>query len=223
MFRRLDHRNPGALHARAAALVCAALAVLVLGGSSVARAGGFGISVTLPAPEVREREKDAVLVLTAAGCHGPGATISATAEGLVNGQRRSIKLTLTPLPSLAVGENNALNFPRYAMKRQWLAEGTWVLALNATAAPRTFNNKTIRVQSHVLLPLGPNGSLENLPTYPVSAPPGVRVEAWQRSLRVQHMFGSPAEEAKTLNALLTKTAKGPLTTAAASNVNRVAP
>lgn len=214
MFRRLDYRNPGALHARAAALACAALAVLVVGGSSRARAGGFGISAALPSPEVREREKDAVLVLTAIGCHGPGATVSATAEGLVNGQRRSIKLTLTPLPAPATAENNAPDFPRFTVKRQWPAEGTWVLALNATAAPQTFNNKTWRLQSHVLLPLGPNGSLENLPTYG-AAPQGVTLEAWQQPFRVQYVSGSPAQNAKALNALLIKTAKSPLVTAAA--------
>ena len=117
MFLKLRRGDTGSLHARAAALVFAALAVLVAGGPSAARAGGFGISAALPSPEVREREKDAVMVLTAIGCHGPGATISATAEGLVNGQRRSIKLTLTPLPSPATAENNAPDFPRYAVKR----------------------------------------------------------------------------------------------------------
>ena len=213
MFRRLDHRNPGALHARAAALVCAALAVLVLGGSSVARAGGFGISAALPSPDVRERDKDAVLVLTAAGCHGPGATIFATAEGLVNGQRRSIKLALTPLHAPATADKNTPDFPRYIVKRQWPAEGTWVLALNATAAPRTFNGKTMSVQSHALLPLGLGGSLENLPTYKTT--PGVTAEAWKQTLRVQYVSGSPAQHAKALNALLAKTAKAPLVTAAA--------
>jgi len=224
MFCRLFRRgSTGTLQARAAAaIVLAALAVLVAGGSSsVAWAGGFGISATLPAPEVREREKDAVLVLTAAGCHGPGATISATAEGLVNGQRRSINLALTPLSAPATGEKNAPDFPRYAVKRQWPAEGTWVLALNATAAPRTFNGKTFRAQCHALLPLGLRGSLENLPTYGATA--GVTGDAWQQALRVQYENGSPAQHAKALNALLAKTAKAPVVTAAASNANRAAP
>lgn len=134
MFRRLCRRSAGALHARAAVLVFTTLAVFVVGGSRGARAGGFGIFATLPSPEVLERDKNAVLVLTAMGCHGPGATISATAEGLVNGQRRSVKLTLTPLPSPVATEGNAPAFPRFAVKRQWPAEGTWVLALHARGA-----------------------------------------------------------------------------------------
>ncbi len=64
---------------------------------------------------------DAVLVVHAYSCHAPtGAAVTARAEGLVDGRRRSIplKLTRTGQPGI------------YEVRRQWPARGSWVLTFS---------------------------------------------------------------------------------------------
>jgi len=218
MFRT-SHDAGGRLRSRRRRLrlsgfAAVAAALLVTAFAPFARAGGFGIQVSLPLPEATGPEKDAALILTAIGCHGPGATISATAEGLVGNERRSVPLTLVALPLPTGGDRTSPAFPRYALTRQWPTrqQGTWVLVLNATAPPHTFQGKTYRARSTALLPLGPGGSTENLPTYGntpdvAQTPPNV-AQILRRTLRVQYLHGSPAENAKAVGALLTKLARG---------------
>ncbi len=89
------------------------LAVVLM---AAALPGGFALRVERPA------QGDAVALVRADGCHQPSqAKVSGTAEGLVDGQRRSVKLKLT-----SVGEGV------YTVARQWPAEGTWVLAVTGT-------------------------------------------------------------------------------------------
>ena len=143
---------------RAAATTLFALA-LTLCGALEARAGGFAIDVEAP-PASEARYKDAVLLVRPVGCHGPGATVKATAEGIVNGQRKSIPLTLTSVAR----DNSAVKatrhaFETFALKRQWPAQGAWVLAITATAPPQTHNGQTYRAQCHVLVELKPGGAV----------------------------------------------------------------
>jgi hypothetical protein len=57
---------------------------------------------------------------TAGGFHDPAAAkVTATAVGVVNGERRTIPLELKPL-----GEPGA-----YALSQQWPKEGKWVIQL----------------------------------------------------------------------------------------------
>jgi hypothetical protein len=59
-----------------------------------------------------------VAVIKAVGCHDPAtAKVTATAIGVVNGERRTIPLELKPL-----GEPGA-----YALSQQWPKEGKWVI------------------------------------------------------------------------------------------------
>ena len=91
---------------------------LFLAGMAHALLGGFGVAVTLPPADA----KDAVLVIEPIGCHGPGAAVTAHAEGVVNGARKTIQLTLSPMPKQA---------DKYLVRRQWPVEGKWVLVFSA--------------------------------------------------------------------------------------------
>jgi hypothetical protein len=113
---------------------------LLLAFSSSALAGGFQLSVETPSSSSDPQMKDVVLVARTYGCHQPAdAKLSATAEGLVNGARKSVALELRSIGSGV-----------YAIKQQWPSEGTWVVALTGA-----YNGMT----SSVLVELGPNGKV----------------------------------------------------------------
>lgn len=113
---------------------------LLLAISLSALAGGFQLSVATPSSTSDAQMKDVVLVARTFGCHQPAdAKLSATAEGLVNGARKSVALELRSIGSGV-----------YAIKQQWPSEGTWVVALTGA-----YNGMT----SSVLVELGPNGTV----------------------------------------------------------------
>ncbi len=96
---------------------------LALGSAITTYAGGFWISIQNPTTVKDAVAKNAVVLVRLDGCHNPAdATVTATAEGLVNGQRRSIPLKLEPVSQPAT----------YAVAPQWPAEGRWVLNFSAT-------------------------------------------------------------------------------------------
>lgn len=120
-------------------LTVASLVALLIAASSSASAGGFQLSVETPSGSDPQM-KDIVLVARTYGCHQPAdAKLSATAEGLVNGVRKSVALELRSIGSGV-----------YAIKQQWPSEGTWVVALTGA-----YNGMT----SSVLVQLGPNGKV----------------------------------------------------------------
>lgn len=113
---------------------------LLLAIPSLALAGGFQLSIETPAGASDPHLKDVVLVARTYGCHQPAdAKLTATAEGLVNGNRKSMPLELRSIGSGV-----------YAIKQQWPSEGTWVLVLTGA-----YNGMT----SSVLVELGPNGKV----------------------------------------------------------------
>lgn len=122
-------------------LTIASLAsVLMLAFTEPAAAGGFQLSVETPAASTDSQMKGVVLIARTYGCHQPAdAKLSATAEGLVRGQRKSLAVELRSIGSGV-----------YAIKQQWPSEGAWVLALTGA-----YNGMT----SSVLVELGPNGKV----------------------------------------------------------------
>lgn len=113
---------------------------LLLATASPAVAGGFQLSVETPAKSTDPQFKDAVLIARTYGCHQPAdVKLSATAEGLVNGKRKSLPLELR---SLGTGT--------YAIKQQWPSEGNWVLAFTGAYSNMTYS---------VLVELGANGKV----------------------------------------------------------------
>jgi hypothetical protein len=97
--------------------LCAAMSLM---------AGSLALQVGKPSANPEAQAKNAVLVVRGYSCKEPEkTTVSATAEGVVNGKHQSIPLKLVPLS----GEST------YALTRQWPAEGKWVITL-VEANPR---------------------------------------------------------------------------------------
>ena len=87
-------------------------------------AGGFWVELGNPSASPEAREKHAVLVARVTGCHDvTKASVTATAEGIVGGQHKSVALTLIPLATPGA----------YAVTREWSAAGNWAVTVVATA------------------------------------------------------------------------------------------
>ena len=113
----------------------------ILATATTVTAGGFYLSLEMPANANAAQTKDAVLLVRAYGCHQPeDALISATAEGFVNGRRETIKLQLHPA-SKGV----------YAIKQQWPTEGVWLVAVRGNY---------LGAQRAALLELSPDGTVK---------------------------------------------------------------
>src|SRR6187200_2124845 len=83
-------------------------------------AGPPWISIEYPVNPYDATTRDAFLVVHAFHHGIPTAfPVSGTAEGLVNGQRRSIKLEF----------QNASRTGEFALRKQWPDEGTWTLVI----------------------------------------------------------------------------------------------
>ena len=96
------------------------LVTLMLACAGQMFAGGFWLQVGNPEANPAASKMGAVITIKAVGCHDPtAAKVTATAVGVVNGERRTIPLELKPL-----GEPGA-----YALSQQWPKEGKWVIQL----------------------------------------------------------------------------------------------
>lgn len=125
---------------RSVSIVVATL--VIFGYVATGFAGGFQLSVETPSAGSTHQLKDAVLFVRTFGCYKPtDAALSATAEGIVNGQRRSLPLEL-------VYDSTGV----YALKQQWPSEGSWVLAI--TGEYRS-------IISTLIVDLGPKGKVHS--------------------------------------------------------------
>lgn len=114
-------------------------AVVTLASANAALAGGFQLNIEAPNASDAELKGAALLVRTY-GCHQPwDAEVFATAEGVVDGKRQSIKVELTRT-SRGV----------YAIKKQWSSKGVWVVAITGR-----YNGIT----SSALVEMGTNGTV----------------------------------------------------------------
>jgi hypothetical protein len=83
-------------------------------------AGGFWLQLGNPEASAEARKAGAVVTVKAAGCHDPAtAQVTAAAIGMVNGQRKTIALKVTPLSEAGM----------FALTQQWPKEGRWVIEL----------------------------------------------------------------------------------------------
>lgn len=114
-----------------------AAAVLALAGQLLA--GGFYLQLGNPEASAEARKVNAVVTIKATGCHDPAAAkITATAIGMVGGQRRSIALKLDRLSEPGT----------FALSQQWPKEGRWVIQLVA---------KNDQQFTNTLITAGPGG------------------------------------------------------------------
>ncbi|HTS30084.1 MAG TPA: hypothetical protein VMH81_29635 [Bryobacteraceae bacterium] len=114
-----------------------AAAALVLAGQLIA--GGFFLQLGNPEASSEAREQHAAVTIRAAGCHDPAtAKLTATAIGVVNGQRHSIPLAVTRLSEPGT----------FALRQQWPPDGRWVIQMTATNGEQFTN---------LLVAAGPGG------------------------------------------------------------------
>ncbi len=86
-------------------------------------AGALLLQVGNPASNPEAVRNHAVLVAQITACHSPGeTTVTATAEGVVNGMRKSIPLKVISLSTAGT----------FAVAREWPNEGAWAIKLVAT-------------------------------------------------------------------------------------------
>lgn len=103
-------------------------------------AGGFWLELGNPSAAKDSRAKNAAVLVRAMGCHNPeAATYTGTAEGIVNGERRSVPLKFVQLDQKGL----------WAVERVWPSEGKWVLHIEAT--------KDQGLTSHALAKVEPQG------------------------------------------------------------------
>jgi hypothetical protein len=97
-------------------------ALMTVAAATPAVAGPPWISIELPANPYDAATRNAFLVVHAFH-HGMAVSfpVDGTAEGIVNGERRTIQLKLTA--TSRTGE--------YALERNWPSEGTWTLVIRA--------------------------------------------------------------------------------------------
>ena len=102
-----------------------------LGGS--AYAGGSTAMVEGPM-------KDATYLVRTAHCGEPSSmNLTATAEGVVKGQRRSLPIKLTPTKEKGV----------YQFARTWPSDGNWIVRLTPAGRDRAVTLVTIASDGHV--------------------------------------------------------------------------
>jgi hypothetical protein len=127
----------------------ALVAVLVAPATDIpvrhaAAAGPAWISIEYPVNPHDPTTRDALLLVHAFH-HGTAMQfpVSGTAEGIVDGQRQSVKLEFTSTSRTGV----------YALRRQWAAEGTWTLVISVRQSDRELDVATAVVD------LAPSGEV----------------------------------------------------------------
>src|SRR5256885_15211388 len=121
-----------------AALVSALVATPAL-------AGPPWISIELPANPYDQATRGAFLLVHAFHHGTPiGYLVTGTAEGIVGGERRSIKLEFNETSRDGV----------YALKRMWPTEGVWTLVIKANQGPDDAATAVIE--------LGPQGEVASM-------------------------------------------------------------
>jgi hypothetical protein len=141
------------------------------GPATAATMGPPWISIEYPANPFDATTRGAFLVVHAFHHGTPtGFPVSGTAEGLLNGERKTVKLSFTATSRAGV----------YALAKQWPNEGTWTLIVTAAQGPDD------RVSA--VVELGPTGEVAQVrvPTrqqdrWTVPAP--VQMAEVERSLR----------------------------------------
>jgi hypothetical protein len=103
-------------------MITFAAAALALAGNLAA--GGFWLQAGNPEASTEAQKAGAVVTVKVAGCHDPAlAKVTATAIGIVNGERRTVKLELAKLSAPGM----------YGIAQQWPKEGKWVIQLEGRA------------------------------------------------------------------------------------------
>jgi hypothetical protein len=127
-------------------LVIANAAILML-----AQAEGFTFVIGSPVASQQFQFKAASFVFRTEGCDSATPQVSATAEGMVKGERKSVELKVAP------GSKPGI----YAVFQNWPPEGQWLVNLKGTCG---------NFSAGALVPIGPRGFIrESSKFFPRSA------------------------------------------------------
>lgn len=104
------------------------VSLLTAAGGASAVAQDFALQVGPPIAGNAQPAKNSLFVVRPGGCADPAsAQITATAEGIVNGARRSVPLKLSVLPTPGV----------HAVPKYWPNGGVWIVNLVGMCAGKT--------------------------------------------------------------------------------------
>ena len=113
--------------------------IVAMMAAALAHASGFTFTLGSPVAAQDYRAKTAAFVFRTQGCDDPAkAQISATAEGVLKGARRSAALKVMPMQASGV----------YAVYQSWPGEGAWVVNLRGTCGD---------ANAGAIVPIGPKG------------------------------------------------------------------
>jgi hypothetical protein len=123
----------------------AALASALFAAPTLAFKGPPWISIEVPANPYDQSMRGAFLLVHAFH-HGTamGFVVTGAAEGIVNGERRSINLDFSETSRVGV----------FALKRMWPGEGTWTLVIKVSQAPDDAATAVVE--------LGPDGEVASV-------------------------------------------------------------
>jgi hypothetical protein len=100
-------------------------------------AGGFYLQIGNPEASKEAQQLGAVMTIQAAGCHDPAtAKITATAIGIVNGERREVPLKVVAMSTPGM----------FAVTQPWPKEGKWLVRLEGRN-PGQYTNTLIGVNA----------------------------------------------------------------------------
>lgn len=129
------------------------LAALVLAGVAYA-GGGFWLTLHSAQSPLGKQIPDAAVLVAAEGCASPAEVkLTGTAEGMVNGERRSVTLKMVPTSKAGV----------WAVKKSSLGEGRWVLAIRAGVTTGYSIGTVVEVGPNGEYRAGPSLSAQELP------------------------------------------------------------
>src|SRR6266576_6290043 len=133
--RHLNGNRPleVAMQTRIRGLALAALAAAALVTPAFGLKGPPWISIELPVNPYDRTMQGAFLLVHAFHPQTPiGFPIEGTAEGMVNGERRTVKLEFSETSRDGV----------YALKRTWAEEGVWTLVIRVNQGPAEADGNT---------------------------------------------------------------------------------
>ena len=132
--------------------------------AALAFAGEFTFSIGSPVAAQDFRAKVAAFVFRTQGCADPAKSeISATAEGLVKGVRRSVALKVEAMPKPGV----------YAVYQNWPADGHWVVNLKGTCN---------EANAGAIVPIGPKGFVRESSKFFPRPATNIEIEASLKAL-----------------------------------------
>jgi len=138
--------------------------IVAMTAAASAHASGFTFTLGSPVAAHDYRAKTAAFVFRTEGCADTAkAEISATAEGLLKGSRRSAPLKVMPMQSSGV----------YAVYQSWPGEGAWVVNLRGACGD---------ANAGAIVPIGPKGFIRESAKFFPRAATNAEIEASLKEL-----------------------------------------